>query len=132
VQVPRLHFIQRTWEQGPLRHCGIPSRWEEGAPAPGAEPRLGSFLSQSRCFLFPLGAQLGKQGVFSVPLDPPREVHPGVGRTGGAVRPVRIKKNGDLETEETSCKILSVLIIEVSGTGKFNSQATDRIGSPEN
>jgi hypothetical protein len=60
----------RTWAQNPRRHCGIPSRWEEGAPAPGAEPRLGPLLSQGRCLLFPLGAQFGKQGVFSVPLDP--------------------------------------------------------------
>jgi hypothetical protein len=88
--VPHAARKQWTWEQDPRRHCGIPSRLEEGAPAP--EPRLGPFLSRSRYFLFLLGVQLGKQGVFSVPLDPhARCIRRG--RTGGAVGPVRIKKN---------------------------------------
>jgi hypothetical protein len=53
--------------------------------------RLRPFLSRSRYFLFLLGVQLGKQGVFSVPLDPhARCIRRG--RTGGAVGPVRIKK----------------------------------------
>jgi hypothetical protein len=70
--VPHAARKQWTWEQDPRRHCGIPSRLEEGAPAPEPEPepRLGPFLSRSRYFLFLLGVQLGKQGVFSVPLDP--------------------------------------------------------------
>jgi hypothetical protein len=87
--VPHAARKQWTWEQDPRRHYGIPSRLEEGAPAP--EPRLGPFLSRSRYFLFLLGVQLGKQGVFSVPLDPhARCIRRG--RTGGAVGPVRIKK----------------------------------------